>query len=274
MLPYKKSLGQNFLLNNRIIEKIRDSLLLEKGDKLLEIGAGPGNLTLFLASCVSKLYAVEIDESFREKLAKVEEDFPNVEIIFGDFLKIPIKGELLEVTKATGNLPYNVGTPILERIAYETDIDLCVFMFASGTGNRFLAKEESKEYSALTVFTKSFFKVEKVLFVGKENFYPKPKVDSVVLKFTRLENLDKDYLKRFNRFVIDLFSYRRKTIQNSLIELISKISKNSIIKDSSIKENVKEILDGLNIDPTQRVETLNIETLKLLFETLLKDRLL
>ena len=92
-----------------------------------------------------------------------------------------------------------------------------------------------------------------------------------MLKFTRLNNLDKDFLKGFNRFVLDLFSYRRKTIQNSLLELISK---NSIIKDSSIKENVKEILDKLNIDPTQRVETLNIETLKLLFKTLLKDRLL
>ena len=85
MLSYKKSLGQNFLLNNRIMEKIRDSLSLDKGDKLLEIGAGPGNLTLFLAPCVSKLYAVEIDESFREKLTKIEENFPNVEIIFGDF---------------------------------------------------------------------------------------------------------------------------------------------------------------------------------------------
>lgn len=271
MLPYKKSLGQNFLLNNRVMEKIRDSLSLNKGDKLLEIGAGPGNLTLFLAPCVSKLYAVEIDESFREKLTKIEESFPNVEIIFGDFLKITLKEELLEITKATGNLPYNIGSPILERIAYETDIDLCVFMFASGTGNRFLAKEGSKDYSSLTVFTKSFFKVEKVLSVSRENFYPKPKVDSVVLKFTRLDNLDKDFLKEFNRFVINLFSYRRKTIQNSLLELISK---NSIIKDSLIKEKVKEILDELNIYHMQRVETLNIETLKLLFKTLARDRLL
>jgi 16S rRNA (adenine1518-N6/adenine1519-N6)-dimethyltransferase len=107
--------------------------------------------------------------------------------------------------------------------------------------------------------------------VSRENFYPKPKVDSVVLKFTRLDNLDKDFLKEFNRFVINLFSYRRKTIQNSLLELISK---NSIIKDSSIKEKVKEILDELNIDQMQRVETLNIETLKLLFKTLARDRLL
>ena len=144
-------------------------------------------------------------------------------------------------------------------------------MFASGTGNRFLAKEGSKDYSSLTVFTKSFFKVEKVLSVSKENFYPKPKVDSVVLKFTRLDNLDKDFLKEFNRFVRNLFSYRRKTIQNSLLELISK---NSIIKDSLIKEKVKEILDELNIYHMQRVETLNIETLKLLFKTLARDRLL
>lgn len=262
MFIYKKSLGQNLLLNNRVMEKIRASLSLEEKDTLLEIGAGPGNLTSFLAPSVSKLYAVEIDERFRENLIKVKEKFPNVEVIFGDFLKIPFKGDLLKVNKVTGNLPYNVGTPILERIAYETGINLCIFMFAFGTAKRFLAREGSKDYSAATVFTKSFFVVEKVLFVSRENFFPKPKVDSVVLKFSRIKDLDMDFLKGFNQFTKRMFSYRRKTIQNSLSRLISG------------GENAKELLKKLKVDPNLRVEMLNIDTLKKMYELLKEEHIL
>jgi 16S rRNA (adenine1518-N6/adenine1519-N6)-dimethyltransferase len=253
MLKPRKSLGQNFLLNSGIAEKIKLALTPSKDDTLLEIGAGPGNLTSFLAPYVKKIYAVEIDERFKESLSSLREKFKNIEIVWDDFLKITINEDIKRVNKVYGNLPYNIGAPILERIAYETDIPICVFMFANGTAKRFLAKEGDRNYSSGTIFVKTFFEVEKVAYVSKGSFFPMPKVDSEVLKFTRLPGREKEFLKEFNKFTKKLFSFRRKTILNALSKTL----------DS--KEEALRLLDILKIDHTLRVEMLSIDTLIELF---------
>lgn len=253
MISPKKSLGQNFLINSGVMEKIKESLGLSNKDVLLEIGAGPGNLTSFLSRSVKKLYAVEIDKRFNRELFTLKEQFNNIEIIWGDFLKIELNEDIKIADKACGNLPYNIGTPILERIAYDTDIPLCVFMFAKGSADRFLAKEGCKEYSSGTIFANTFFKVEKIAIVSKNSFYPAPKVDSEILKFIRIECNNKKEIKDFNNFTKKLFSFRRKTLLNSLSRVLGS-------KDETLR-----ILNSLSINQSLRAEMLDINTLKKIF---------
>jgi 16S rRNA (adenine1518-N6/adenine1519-N6)-dimethyltransferase len=128
-------------------------------------------------------------------------------------------------------------------------------MFAIDTAKRFLAKPSTRDYSSATIFVTSFYEIKKVAIVKKANFFPVPKVDSMVIKFVSKKGINKEYLKEFNLFVQRLFFYRRKTILNSLSQNLNS------------KSDSKAILDQANIDNNRRIETLNIEELNNLYES-------
>jgi 16S rRNA (adenine1518-N6/adenine1519-N6)-dimethyltransferase len=214
MISPKKSLGQNFLTNISVLEKIKNSLSIEENDTILEIGPGPGALTSHLLPFATNYSSIEIDERCITSLNELKKKYPFFNPSYGDVLKVSLNN-FKNCTKVVGNLPYNISTPIMERVALELNPKLVVCMFAEGTADRFTAKVGTKNYSSGSVFMQSFFDISSVCTVKRGSFYPPPKINSKVLLFKPL-NVDKAETLLFTKFVQSLFSYRRKTLYNAL----------------------------------------------------------
>jgi 16S rRNA (adenine1518-N6/adenine1519-N6)-dimethyltransferase len=214
MIVPKKQLGQHFLTDETILRKIRASLELCSNDKLLEVGPGPAYLTRYLLPGIKELHAVEIDLRTKSLLLPLTLHHPNLFLYFDDFLKMDLS-PLKTINKACGNLPYQVAMPIIERICYELNPDLLVFMLAEGTALRLMSVPSQAEYSAASIFAQSFYEVSLVCKVSRHSFRPPPKIDSMVCLF-KSKPVDRPKMKEFVVFVRSLFSYRRKTLANSL----------------------------------------------------------
>jgi 16S rRNA (adenine1518-N6/adenine1519-N6)-dimethyltransferase len=247
----KKCLGQNFLQNPHILSQIVDALSLSPSDRVLEVGPGPSYLTRRIVPHVVSYFAIEIDNQFFGILGSLEKEYPNFHFVIDDFLKVPLR-MFISCNKFVGNLPYNISTPILYRIATESKIETLVCMFALGTAERFLANPGTANYSSGTVLAQSFFDVEKIAHVPRTQFNPAPKVDSMILRFTR-KDISQSKMIEFNNWVQPFFSYRRKTILNSFIQA-------RITKDIA-----SYLLKTSNISPTERIENLSVEQLLDLF---------
>ena len=247
----KKRFGQNFLQNPHILDQIVSALSLQITDRILEVGPGPSYLTRLIIPKVCSYYAIEIDHQFQPILKSLEKENKNFHYVIDDFLKTPIR-TYQGCNKFVGNLPYNISSPILFKLAAESNVELLVCMFALGTAERFLAIPGSLHYSAGSIMAQSFFQVEKILDVSRTQFMPVPKVDSAVLRFTRKTGNQKNLIS-FNNWVQPLFSYRRKTIMNSLLQ------------SSCSKEKAVQILTELNIKPTDRIENLSLTLLTEMF---------
>lgn len=220
---YKKSLGQNFLKDNNIVEKIVDSVDYKENNLIIEIGPGGGALSKLLLKKADYAVLYEIDTRLEKILKKELEGFDNYEIIFDDFLKRNIQDDLskydFDNLYIVANLPYYITTPIIGKIISE-DIDAkeIVIMIQKEVADRLAAEVGSKEYGQLTVFLRYFYEIKKIMNVSKNSFIPKPKVDSSVIKMIKREN--REYLKDldvFKKLVKDSFRFKRKTLKNNLI---------------------------------------------------------
>ena len=245
---YKKSLGQNFLIDHNIINKIVSSIELGEDPLIIEIGPGSGALTKKLIELNAQVVCFEIDTRLKPELSKIKAN--NVEIIFDDFLKVNLKEFLLNKKYKTlyfiANLPYYITTPIINKIYNESDADAMLLMVQKEVADRFAAKPSTKEYGSLSIFLQYNYKVTKAIAVSKYCFYPKPKIDSVVVKFEKLKN--KVLVKNeelFYKLVRDSFKQKRKNIKNNLIGYDLK--------------KVEETLKKHNKDLTVRAESLSIE---------------
>ena len=219
---FKKSLGQNFLKDNNIIEEIVNSVDYKENNLVIEIGPGAGALTKRLLKRVNRAILYEIDNRLKEVLDKELTEFDNYELIFGDFLNRDIKEDLKKYNYdnlyIVANLPYYVTTPIISKII-DDDIPASeiVIMIQKEVADRLSANVGTKEYGQLTVFLNYFFDIKKVFNVSRNCFIPKPNVDSAVIRMVRKEN--REYLKDINHFrelVKDSFRFKRKTIRNNL----------------------------------------------------------
>ncbi len=221
---FKKKYGQNFLQNKAIIDKIARVANVESNSLVIEVGPGSGNLTIALASLYkdSNILAYEVDNSLEDVLASRLKDYDNVKILFNDFLKADIVSDVgmysYDNLYFVSNVPYYITTPILFKLI-ESDLgfERIVMMVQKEVGDRFCSKVSSKDYGALTVILNYFFDVRKEFLVDRNQFYPRPNVDSVVVSFSRKEKLeridDKDF---FMKLVHDSFQFRRKTLRNNL----------------------------------------------------------
>ena len=221
---FKKKYGQNFLQNKAIIDKIARVANVESNSLVIEVGPGSGNLTIALASLYkdSNILAYEVDNSLEDVLASRLKDYDNVKILFNDFLKADIVSDVgmysYDSLYFVSNVPYYITTPILFKLI-ESDLgfERIVMMVQKEVGDRFCSKVSSKDYGALTVILNYFFDVRKEFLVDRNQFYPRPNVDSVVVSFSRKEKLeridDKDF---FMKLVHDSFQFRRKTLRNNL----------------------------------------------------------
>ncbi len=252
---FSKSLGQNFLIDGNIVRKIGQEGNITKEDYVLEIGPGIGTLTEELALNAKKVVAVELDKSLLPILDETLRDYPNIEIIHGDILRVDIN-RLIEEKMAGGpikvvaNLPYYVTTPIIAKLIEEDlNIESIIIMIQKEVAHRIVASPGSKQYGSLSVFVKFYTQPEILIPVPKTVFMPQPKVDSAVIRLNIKRDLPEVDRKIFFQVVKAAFSKRRKTILNSL-------SSNPWGLD---KEEIKEVLKGANIPLQERAENLKIE---------------
>ena len=220
---YKKNLGQNFLQDKNIIDKIVNAPDYGDNNLVIEIGPGAGALTKELLKKVDRAILYEVDTRLEKILNKELCTFVNYELIFDDFLNRDVNKDIskydFDNLYIVANLPYYITTPIITKIINDKiPTNEIVIMIQKEVADRFSAKPGSKEYGQITVFLNYFFDIDNVCNVSKNCFFPKPKVDSAVIKMKRKES--NDYIKNFdvfNRLVKDSFRFKRKTIKNNLV---------------------------------------------------------
>jgi len=246
----KKSLGQNFIVDLKVLDRMSEIAELSKNDEVLEIGAGLGTLTTYLAVRAKRVVAIEKDKRLFESMRSSIYHLPNLELILGDALKINFREFFTgNKIKVISNLPYSISSPILIKLLEQRDIfSLLIIMIQREVGERITAKPGGRDYGSISVLLQTFFDISIELLVHPEAFWPKPKVDSVVLKLVPLTNpkINIRDEKLFKKIIRAAFSSRRKILANSLRSLFP-------------KNEVEEILKTAEIDRKRRAETLSIE---------------
>ena len=196
----KKSLGQNFLLDKNIIEKIIDSAKIKSSDIVLEIGPGTGNLTKFIvARNPKKIYLIEKDETLANALEK--QYLNKVNIIKKDILEIPYEFYSEKRFLILGNLPYNISTKILSEWCVNKNLNVSkmILMFQKEVAERIIANHNNKKYGRLSVLVQSRCKVSKLFNAPSSIFSPRPKVDGIVMQFNPINDYSKiNYIKLGN----------------------------------------------------------------------------
>lgn len=220
----KKMFGQNFIIDENIINSIITKSGVDKDTLVIEIGPGAGSLTYKLGETAKNVICYEIDTTLKGLLSDNLSNCDNVEIIYKDFLKCDVISDIkrYEYKKlyVVANLPYYITTPIIIKFIEENiPVDKLVVMVQKEVGDRFKAVPGTKNYSSLSIYLNYYYDVKKILDVSKNVFIPKPNVDSIVLEFNK--KLDKPNLKNedlFFKLVKDSFKQKRKTIRNNLKE--------------------------------------------------------
>lgn len=248
---FKKSLGQNFLIDKNFVDKIVDAADIEN-QNVLEIGPGIGTITYEMAKQAKKVVAIEIDQSLIPILDENLEEFANAKVINQDILKTDLK-KLVEEEfngesfKVVSNLPYYITTPIIEMlITTGLPCDDITIMVQKEVAERMVAGESDKEYSSLSVFIKFYTEAEVITNLPKSVFMPQPKIDSTILNLKlRIydENVNQDLLFKLVRAG---FNKRRKTILNSMSDVIE-------------KDRLKEAFAKVNLAENLRAENLSID---------------
>lgn len=253
---FSRNLGQNFLIDKNIIDKIIAGTKIGPQDTVLEIGPGMGVITAEAAAQAKKVIAVEVDKSLLPILAETLAGCDNVRIINEDILKLDIEKIITEETadggevKVIGNLPYYITTPIIMKLLEETTVKSITIMMQKEVADRIKAAPGSKIYGAISVAVQYYCQVEKIADVPKTVFIPQPQVDSVVLRLVRrgepaVEVLDKGI---FFACVKAGFGQRRKTLLNSL----------QTVRGTS-KAMIEESLAAAGVEAGRRAETLSLE---------------
>lgn len=266
----KKRLGQNFLVDADTIHAIIDHANISKEDTVIEIGAGVGFVTEQLVKHAKKVIAIELDESAIKELKKISCD--NLEIIHQDILKTDLSSLTNEKVKIVANIPYYITSPIIAHLLGEIDdlnnknrnqISEIILMVQYEVAQRIVATEKSpsKQYGLLTILSQFWADCEIIKKVGSKCFYPRPQVDSALVRFVvnakpKLELTDYSH---FRKTIKAAFSQRRKNVKNCLLSA------------GFSKENIAKALESLNISENARGETISIEKFGELSQELIKN---
>lgn len=211
----KKELGQHFLVDENMLGVIGRLAELEDDDVVLEIGPGLGILTAYLADRVARVYAVELDPSLGPQLIERLAGRPNVELRFGDALKLDLAETAPGARKLVANLPYNVATPLIaESLDRLPDLQLWTVMVQREVADRLFAEPSTKAYGAVSVLVQLVAERTGFHPVSRTVFRPRPNVNSALVAFRRT-GLPADF-RRVKRVVEAAFSHRRKRLANSL----------------------------------------------------------
>lgn len=218
---FKKSLGQNFINDENIINKMVNSIDIDKNTLVIEIGPGAGILSksIIPKSKYSILY--EIDTRLEDILDDTLKDYDNYKIIFNDFLKEDIKSEIVKYSYdklyVVANLPYYITTPIIYKLTSEIEPDKILIMIQKEVADRLCASVNSKDYGYITAYLNYFYNIKKVFDVSRNNFTPKPNVDSSVIILSKREsNIKVKDVKYLDEFLKNCFKFKRKNLRNNL----------------------------------------------------------
>ena len=251
-LKPKKRLGQNFLIDKNIQNKIINACNFRSSDTVLEIGAGRGELTGLIAERVNKVYAFEIDHNLCSILKDNLINHKNAAIINGDFLKVDLREYFKksdDSIKVIGNIPYYITTPIIEYLLkYKDNIEIIFLTVQKEFALRMLSKAGSKDYGSFSCFIQYYTRPKKLFFVTRTCFKPVPKVDSCFLQLeirqeppVKIENEE-----LFFKIIRAAFNKRRKTLRNSLKGVIS-------------LEGLEKFFAKYDLDSDIRPESLTLE---------------
>lgn len=253
----KKQLGQNFLKDPAMAQLIVSRGRIQPDQVVLEIGAGLGALTIPLAKAAQKVIAVERDQQLAELLTTELQvkQIHNVEVIPKDILALDIEAISNEENTPLllfGNLPYNISSQVLIRVMkIRNSINHCLFMFQKELADRLMASPGSKTYGRISVMLQYCSSIRPIVTVQASQFFPKPKVDSIILEidFTAGPNHFVANEPFFFNVIKAAFSKRRKTLKNAL----------STGELDLATQHVLEGLSAAGINPTRRAETLTVE---------------
>ncbi|MBU8790918.1 16S rRNA (adenine(1518)-N(6)/adenine(1519)-N(6))-dimethyltransferase RsmA [Oceanobacillus caeni] len=256
---FKKSLGQNFLVDVNILQNIVKHAGIDKDAGAIEIGPGIGALTEQLAIHADKVVAFEIDQRLLPILKDTLGDYSNINLIHQDILEANVKEVIKEnfapdqKVHVVANLPYYITTPILMKLIQDKlPVSSITVMIQKEVAERMAAEPNTKSYGSLTIALQYYTEAEVVMVVPKTVFMPQPNVDSAILKLNLREKppvhvQDEDF---FFDIIKASFAQRRKTLQNNL---------KSFFKDKYDKDMITDILLQSGIDAKRRGESLSIE---------------
>ncbi|EKN70304.1 ribosomal RNA small subunit methyltransferase A [Neobacillus bataviensis LMG 21833] len=257
---FKKSLGQNFLIDTNILKKIVSFANLHENSGAIEIGPGIGALTEQLARSSKKVVAFEIDQRLLPILQDTLSPYENVEIIHKDVLEADVQTVMEEEFKdiddimVVANLPYYVTTPIIMKLLEDhLPIRGIVCMLQKEVADRISAKPGTKDYGSLSIAIQYYTEAETVMIVPKTVFVPQPNVDSAVIRLTKREKpavsvKDEAFFFQVTR---SSFAQRRKTLLNNLTSQLP--------DGKQKKEEILAALDASGVEPSRRGETLSLE---------------
>ncbi|MFQ5481355.1 MAG: 16S rRNA (adenine(1518)-N(6)/adenine(1519)-N(6))-dimethyltransferase RsmA [Nitrospinaceae bacterium] len=254
----RRPLGQNFLVDLHAAREIVRLAGLDPQGHVVEIGPGKGVLTHDLLPATGRLTALEIDPKLCHSLTKKFGDHPGFHLIQGDALKFDF-GSLPAPYQVVSNLPYYAATHILKRlIHFRQSIADMTLMVQKEVADRLVAAPGSRSYGSLSVFTQFYCAVGRLMEVDRQCFYPQPKVESTVLKFTprRQSAVEVEDLKTFFHLVNAAFFHKRKTLKNNLRPLAQHFT-----------INFKKI-EGTGVQLSQRAEELTLEQFARIANTL------
>lgn len=257
---FKKSLGQNFLIDPNILRNIVSHANLTENSGAIEVGPGIGALTEHLAREAKKVVSFEIDQRLLPVLEDTLSPYDNVKIVHSDILKADVEKVIaeempgIEDIMVVANLPYYVTTPILMKLLNDRlPIRGFVVMMQKEVADRITAKPGTKAYGSLSIAIQYYVTAEIAMIVPKTVFMPQPNVDSAVIRLIKhdtppVQVIDEDFLFEVSRAS---FAQRRKTILNNL--------QNGLVNGKQNKERIVQALAEAGIDPTRRGETLTIQ---------------
>ena len=252
---FSKSLGQNFLIDASVPERIADSVGADRESSVLEIGPGIGCLTAELSARAGQVLSVELDRRLQPLLRETLSSAENTEILFADVLKLDLRQLVSErMTKPTklvcANLPYNITSPVLTALIEEDCFERICVMIQKEVAERICAGPGTKDYGAFVLFVQWHYAPELLFTVPPHCFMPQPKVTSAVIRLTRRHTPPAEVRdeKLLFRMIRAAFNQRRKTLVNALSAAEPKLS----------KDDCERILKLCNLETNIRGEKLNL----------------
>ena len=246
---FKKSLGQNFIKDDNIIDKIVKHSKIDKDTLVIEIGPGSGSLSKKIIPLSGYTVLYEIDTRLRDTLCNTLSNNDNYEIIFGDFLDQDISNIRSKYNYnkiyVVANLPYYITTPIITKLLNELYPDRIIVMIQEEVADRLSATNGSKNYGMISVLLGSRYNITKLFKVSRNCFVPIPNVDSAVISMDKCDKLLSIDKNKFNMLIRDAFQFKRKNLKNNL-------------KGYNL-DNISSILEKYNFNLSNRAEDIPIE---------------
>ncbi len=250
---FKKSLGQNFLQDDNIINKIVDNANIDKNTLVIEIGPGAGSLSKKIVPLANYAILYEIDLRLKCVLEKELANYNNYEIIFNDFLSEDISDIVKKYNckkkYVVANLPYYITTPIIVKLMKEMEPDKIVIMIQEEVADRLAAREGTREYGMISAYLGSKYDIKKLFKVSKNCFVPVPNVDSAVISLVKHDKYQIKDMNKYEKLLKDAFQFKRKNLKNNLKKYdLNKIETKLIENGYNLSNRAEDIPVSVFVD--------------------------